>query len=224
MQQAADHPGWQKFVSEAPSQCVQHTSHRHLTAMPVCAAFFVLYHAFPSHPTQTETKSGRYLLTQQSQPQSQLLAHAQQVSWTPSVLRSHTQDANSSHHPGRHILTASVSPKAANTRLSNAVSGNPDLPVSARAVRMAFYLWLTLINLLATSTLWARAADSFDSNAAKRLFGFLGAGATMGKPCQHDSPHVHLKSSPALRQLISVVRLLCCAFAQACQHLHLMEK
>ena len=52
--------------------------------------------------------------------------------------------------------------------------------MSQRAVRIGFYLWLSLLNLVATSTLWARAADAFDSNAAKRLFGFLGAGATLG--------------------------------------------
>ena len=47
-------------------------------------------------------------------------------------------------------------------------------------MRIGFYLWLSLLNLLATSTLWARAADAFDSSAAARLFGFLGAGATLG--------------------------------------------
>lgn len=62
----------------------------------------------------------------------------------------------------------------------NARQGSSDLTSSAQAVRIAFYLWLTLVNLLATSTLWARAADAFDSNAAARLFGFLGAGATLG--------------------------------------------
>lgn len=64
---------------------------------------------------------------------------------------------------------------------ARARTGSPELTSAARSVRIAFYLWLTLVNLLATSTLWARAADAFDSNAAVRLFGFLGAGATLGR-------------------------------------------
>ena len=47
-------------------------------------------------------------------------------------------------------------------------------------VRAAFFLWLTAVNLVALSSVWARIAEVFDSNASKRLFGFLGAGATCG--------------------------------------------
>lgn len=63
---------------------------------------------------------------------------------------------------------------------SQGKQGDPNLTTSQRAVRIGIYLWLSLLNLVATSTLWATAADAFDSNAAKRLFGFLGAGATLG--------------------------------------------
>jgi AAA family ATP:ADP antiporter len=52
-----------------------------------------------------------------------------------------------------------------------------------RAVRAAFFLWLSVSNLVCLSTLWARVADIFGSNAAARLFGFLGAGATCGERC-----------------------------------------
>ena len=48
-------------------------------------------------------------------------------------------------------------------------------------VRAAFFLWLTVVNLVALSAVWARLADVFGSGASKRLFGFLGAGATCGK-------------------------------------------
>ena len=37
-----------------------------------------------------------------------------------------------------------------------------------RAVRMAFYLWVSAANLVAVSTMWARAADAFHPNAAAR--------------------------------------------------------
>ena len=51
-------------------------------------------------------------------------------------------------------------------------------------VRAAFFLWLTAANLVALSSVWARIAEVFDSHASKRLFGFLGAGATCGDaPC-----------------------------------------
>jgi len=48
-------------------------------------------------------------------------------------------------------------------------------------VRAAFFLWLTVVNLVALSAVWARIADVFGSAASKRLFGFLGAGATCGE-------------------------------------------
>ncbi|KAL3148605.1 hypothetical protein ABBQ38_014033 [Trebouxia sp. C0009 RCD-2024] len=70
---------------------------------------------------------------------------------------------------------------AQSTPPSQGKRGDPSLTASQKAVRIGFYLWLSLLNLVATSTLWARAADAFDSNAASRLFGFLGAGATLGQ-------------------------------------------
>ena len=45
---------------------------------------------------------------------------------------------------------------------------------------MAFFLWLAVQNLMSLSTLWARMAEVFGSDAGARLFGFLGAGATCG--------------------------------------------
>ena len=89
----------------------------------------------------------------------------------------HSATANSSHGRGRFMLDATARVR----------SGSPELSSASRAIRIAFYLWLTLVNLLATSTLWARAADAFDSNAAVRLFGFLGAGATLGRFYSDDA-------------------------------------
>jgi len=45
---------------------------------------------------------------------------------------------------------------------------------------VAFFLWLSVLNLVGMSTMWARMADVFGSEAGTRLFGFLGAGATCG--------------------------------------------
>lgn len=50
-----------------------------------------------------------------------------------------------------------------------------------QVLRAAFYLWLSVCNLVAASTVWARLADKFTSAAAARLFGLFGAGATLGK-------------------------------------------
>ncbi len=64
-----------------------------------------------------------------------------------------------------------------------------------RAVRMAFFLWLSVVNLVGLSTMWARMADVFGSEAGTRLFGFLGAGATCGK--LHAPIHAAPQTAPA---------------------------
>ena len=57
-------------------------------------------------------------------------------------------------------------------------------------MRAAFFLWLSVVNLVALSAMWARLADVFGSAASKRLFGFLGAGATCG-----DGPVLHSRNA-----------------------------
>ena len=69
-------------------------------------------------------------------------------------------------------------------------------------VRAAFFLWLSVVNLVALSAMWARLADVFGSAASKRLFGFLGAGATCGgAPVPHPrsacSEHLICSQPPA---------------------------
>lgn len=44
----------------------------------------------------------------------------------------------------------------------------------------AFYVWLTVFALFNTSIFWCLMADSFTSEQAKRLFGFIGVGGTLG--------------------------------------------
>ncbi|KAK4761717.1 hypothetical protein SAY87_029601 [Trapa incisa] len=46
------------------------------------------------------------------------------------------------------------------------------------SVRMGFFLWVALLNLITISSTWARVIDVMDSS---RLFGFIGAGATLGQ-------------------------------------------
>ena len=117
-----------------------------------------------------------------------MLYHAvsQQQHNTLSQQQLNTQDLHTQKHRRLHedlsklSNTATASPNAHSSAANQAKTGDASLTTAQKAVRVAFYLWLGLLNLLATSTLWTRAADAFDSNAASRLFGFLGAGATIG--------------------------------------------
>lgn len=62
-----------------------------------------------------------------------------------------------------------------------AVPGAAELTWPQAVVRVSFFLWASLLNLVAVSSLWARSADVFSPEAAGRLFGLLGAGATLGQ-------------------------------------------
>ncbi len=44
----------------------------------------------------------------------------------------------------------------------------------------AFFVWTSVFNLFVVSVFWAFMADSFRSEQGKRLFGFIGAGGTLG--------------------------------------------
>ena len=71
---------------------------------------------------------------------------------------------------------------AANSRAASATSagrsllqgwaggGDPLLTAVQRGVRAALFLWVSLINLLAVSTMWAVAADTFSSDAGEAVF------------------------------------------------------
>jgi AAA family ATP:ADP antiporter len=49
-----------------------------------------------------------------------------------------------------------------------------------RWIAAAFYIWLSTFNLLTISVFWSLMADIFSSTQAKRLFGFIAAGGTVG--------------------------------------------
>lgn len=49
-----------------------------------------------------------------------------------------------------------------------------------RWVAAAFYVWLSTFNLITISVFWSLMADIFSSAQAKRLFGFIAAGGTLG--------------------------------------------
>ena len=47
-------------------------------------------------------------------------------------------------------------------------------------VNVVFYIWTSVYNLFITSVFWCLMADVFRSEQAKRLFGFIGVGGTLG--------------------------------------------
>ncbi|KAF5947767.1 hypothetical protein HYC85_013724 [Camellia sinensis] len=49
------------------------------------------------------------------------------------------------------------------------------------SVRISLFLWVALLNLITISSTWARVIDVMDSEVCSRLFGFVGAGATLGQ-------------------------------------------
>ncbi len=51
---------------------------------------------------------------------------------------------------------------------------------NSRGLAAAFYVWLSTFNLLTISVFWSMMADIFDKGRAKRLFGFIAAGGTVG--------------------------------------------
>ncbi|KAL4425483.1 hypothetical protein ABPG75_009499 [Micractinium tetrahymenae] len=86
-----------------------------------------------------------------------------------------TSPAGADAAPGAALAAAS------NQRRLAVAPGAAQLTPAQSAVRVCFFLWVSLLNLVAVSTLWARSADVFSPEAAGRLFGLLGAGATLGQ-------------------------------------------
>ncbi len=44
----------------------------------------------------------------------------------------------------------------------------------------AFFIWLSVFNLLVISLFWSRVSDAFSKQEAHRLYGYIGAGGTVG--------------------------------------------
>jgi ATP:ADP antiporter, AAA family len=55
-----------------------------------------------------------------------------------------------------------------------------DGKVSGRYVAAGFYIWVSVFNMLIISVFWSFMADIFSRTQAKRLFGFIAAGGTVG--------------------------------------------
>ena len=53
-------------------------------------------------------------------------------------------------------------------------------PMTTIWIGRAFFIWISVFNLFVVSVFWAMLVDVFNSEQAKRLFGFIAAGATLG--------------------------------------------
>ena len=54
------------------------------------------------------------------------------------------------------------------------------LDVAPVIIARVFFVWVSVFNLFAVAVFWSFMADLFDSEQGKRLFGFIGAGGTIG--------------------------------------------
>lgn len=60
-------------------------------------------------------------------------------------------------------------------------SGEATLSPPERVLFIAFYLFMGVVNLVATSLIWARCSEVFEPGSAKRAYGLLAGGATVGQ-------------------------------------------
>ncbi|MEA3246476.1 MAG: MFS transporter, partial [Gemmatimonadota bacterium] len=80
--------------------------------------------------------------------------------------------------------------------------------VSDLRMEKAFYVWTSVFNLFVTSLFWCFMADVFRSDQAKRLFGFIGVGGTLGSITGSAATAALARAlGPANLLLVSVVLL-----------------
>jgi ATP:ADP antiporter, AAA family len=71
-------------------------------------------------------------------------------------------------------------------------------------VGRAFFIWVSVYNLFVVSIFWAFIVDVFNSEQGRRLFGFLAAGATLGRGSRLDD---HIDPGHRARPELSAVCL-----------------
>jgi AAA family ATP:ADP antiporter len=55
-----------------------------------------------------------------------------------------------------------------------------DIGIEAKRIAPVFFVWVSVFNLFVVSVFWSFMADLFHTDAAKRLFGFISAGGSLG--------------------------------------------
>ncbi len=80
-----------------------------------------------------------------------------------------------------------------------------------------FYLWVGVFNLFVVSLFWSRMADLYASEQSKRLFGFIGAGGSLGQLAGSQlalwlAPHLGPTHLLLVSALLLEMSLLCAWF------------
>ena len=75
----------------------------------------------------------------------------------------------------------------------------------------AFYIWLSVFNLFSVSVFWGFMADVFRSEQAKRLFGPIGVGGTLGAICGSAVPAFLVKGFAIGGSTSKSTRFICCS-------------
>jgi ATP:ADP antiporter, AAA family len=90
------------------------------------------------------------------------------------------------------------------------MTSNP-LGVNNKDIAKIFYVWVTVFNLFAVSVFWSFMVDLWSKEQAKRLFGFVAAGGTLGALAGPTLTAASVKSIgvPALL-LLSAGFMVCC--------------
>lgn len=94
----------------------------------------------------------------------------------------------------------------------------PGAKASAGRIGEVFYVWVSVFNLFLTTVFWGFMTDLFTTEQAKRLFGAIGVGGTLGAICGSSIPAmlakgfsvggVHFHVRPVHLLLVSIVFLL----------------
>jgi AAA family ATP:ADP antiporter len=88
-----------------------------------------------------------------------------------------------SHVPRKRLLPALYIFFALNlVAFYVSMTSNPLGPfgIDSKDVAKTFYIWVTVFNLFAVSVFWSFMVDLWNKEQAKRLFGFIAAGGTLG--------------------------------------------
>lgn len=83
-------------------------------------------------------------------------------------------------------------------------------PGSGGRIGEVFYVWVSVFNLFLTTVFWGFTTDLFTTEQAKRLFGAIGVGGTLGAICGSSVPATLVRgfSMGSLRVHVPAVHLL----------------
>ena len=102
---------------------------------------------------------------------------------SPASENSSSSSSSSNNRSSGGIIygTAKSTSTSGSSKQLKMLQGDLSLSSSQRMLRACFYVWVSAMNLVGISSLWATCADVFTPSAGARLFGCISAGATLGQ-------------------------------------------